>query len=83
LKEWDQVVTYLRTNHSPLPNNDDNSNWHLRLIDYFWPQALFSEIFTDAGFKVSIEEIFATDYNYDWIKDEKEHSPMYVLNCKK
>lgn len=83
LKEWDEVVTYLRTNHSPLPNTDDNSNWHLRLIDYFWPQKVFLEIFSQAGFKVTIDEIFASEHNYDWIKDEKEFSPMYVMSCKK
>ncbi len=84
MKEWDEVITYLRTSDFPLPNIDNDDKNHLKIIDYYWPQETYINILKDIWFKqVEIIELFAEEKSYNWIIDEVNFSPIYVIQAVK
>lgn len=83
LKDWDVTTTYLRTNKTKLPTKIKQSSSHLKINDFFRSQSKLEWAFEEVWFKVEIHEIFVKDWQYNWIVDEKKHSPMYILEAIK
>lgn len=83
LLEWDEVVTYLRTNSDPLPIQDSTASSHLRITDFFWSQQSMKESFEKAWFQVTLHELIIPTWSYDGIMDEDVFSPIYVLEARK
>lgn len=88
---YDHEWLSLNTNFPENKNIDTGSqvkiefkDFNLTIYDYFWKQADYIQMFTNAGLNVMKvhNPLGKDDDGYNWI-DEKEFSPSSVFICKK